>query len=359
MIIERMFKFKPTSTQRATFLIRGLGLRQKSLLQYEKVPLILILVVFFILGSLNTETIANSELQQSSDISLVDQSLDTLLIVNSQSPGFFSSPFWESMEWKRGATDDRFFEDHDIEIVEENFKKFCTRLSEYSQSSLNFSIPPIIHFIWLGSPIPSKVWSIIGSWERYHSGWEIMIWTDEELMSFIWSSPHSLMAFEQAESWAEKSDILRYEILYQFGGIYSDTDVVCFKSFHDLVSNNLTFFAGLELNEIIKKHGHPLYLGTAVMGAIKGSSIMKYCIEHFKTHEEAPSVGLVFRAGPGLMSRACHDVLTSDRENILILPCSYFYPLPYKNKWITPEETLNYISPESFTVHLWDGSWLK
>ena len=55
-----------------------------------------------------------------------------------------------------------------------------------------------------------------------------MIWTDLEVSDFSWSSPRLRSAFTFADTFAEKADILRLEILYQFGGIYSDTDVLNF-----------------------------------------------------------------------------------------------------------------------------------
>ena len=296
-------------------------------------------------------------------------SLEPLLIFNSNPQGFVPKPFWESMAWKRGATGEDLFEDTDIKIAENNFEKFCDKVSsipksDYLKPPVDYSIPPIIHFIWLGSPVSSRANSVIESWKRYHPEWKIMIWTDLEVSDFSWSSPRLHSAFTLADTFAEKADILRLEILYQFGGIYSDTDVVCFKPFHDLVTNGLTFFSCLEMNYYNKNfkdpHYKPLYIGTAVMGASKGSSIMKYCLDHYRTSQEAPAVGLIMRAGPGLASRACHEALiSSDNEDILILPCSYFYPLPYENKWIPSEEILNFIGSESFVVHFWDGSWFK
>jgi mannosyltransferase OCH1-like enzyme len=286
---------------------------------------------------------------------------ESLLFVGSKPKGFIPVSFWESMAWKRTMTPPQFFEDPYIKLVEENFNKFCIKSNafetHYEHPSLNSTIPPIIHFIWLGSSVPEKVKAAIESWRNKHSGWEIMIWTDSEVNHFHWSCDHSQLGFEQADTWAEKADILRLELLYQFGGIYSDTDVLCFKSFNDLIHHDIVFFAGLEMNLIWKD---PLYIGTAVLGAIKGSSIIKYCIDNYKTKEDAPELGIIFRAGPGLASCACREALMSDsKDHILILPCSYLYPLPYFNRWISDEETSNYIAPESFTLHLWDGSWCK
>ncbi len=291
-------------------------------------------------------------------------SLEILFNQESEFQGFTSASFWDSLAWQRNPTHAELFDDLIIQQVEDNFNQFCMKCypcppAHYLNPPLNYSIPPLIHFIWLGSSIPSRVNTVIASWKKYHPHWKIMIWTDREVERFSWSTDRLHRAFEQAKTWAEKSDILRFEILYQWGGIYSDTDGVCLKSFHDLMTNGLTFFAGIEVNYKIRSYPFLLYTASGLMGAKKGSSIIKYCLDHYKTEEEAPTAKLVMRAGPGLVSRACCAALTSfPQENLLILPCSYFYPLPYEDKGIDTEKILNFIAPESMAVHLWDGSWL-
>ena len=244
------------------------------------------------------------------------------------------------MTWKRGSTSEELLEDGDIKTAEENYENFCNQLAshpqlDYLKPPLNFSIPPIIHFIWLGSPLSTKVQAAIESWRRCHPEWELMIWTDAEVNDFSWSTPRLYSAFTDAESFAEKSDILHYEILYQFGGIYSDTDVVCFKSFHDLITKEITFFAGIETNHFNRNFKDPLYkplyIGAAIMGAIKGSPVIKYCLDHYRTSEEAPTVGLVMRAGPGLASCACRAAFDPKRKRLFCY-CPAAISIPYLMK---------------------------
>jgi mannosyltransferase OCH1-like enzyme len=41
----------------------------------------------------------------------------------------------------------------------------------------------------------------------------------------------------------KKTDILRFEILYQFGGLHKDTDFECLKPIDDLIINrNIVLF---------------------------------------------------------------------------------------------------------------------
>jgi hypothetical protein len=77
-------------------------------------------------------------------------------------------------------------------------------------------------------------------------------------------------AFSGATNYGEKSDILRYEILSQFGGIYVDCDFECLKPFDDLLS--CAFFTGLSNTAV----------GVEVGGW--GAHVFSLSLSHTHTH---------------------------------------------------------------------------
>lgn len=281
------------------------------------------------------------------------------------SEGFIPIYFYTSMDFGREPTETAFFIDPEIEKAEKIFNKFCEKVvvsdrpdfSKPPDEIMDYPIPPLIHFIWLGSLLPLKAKESIDSWQRHHPGFNIKIWGDLEAKTFPWSKQSSKKAFEEGSTLASKADILRLEILFQHGGIYSDTDVICLKPFHELIIHESTFFGGLELNQVWKDYGKPLYVGTAIMGAAKESDLIGWCINNFEQSVgEGLSSEIVLKGGPGLLSRACSEALNSkSTENLLILPCSYLYPLPYSMRHKNLQE---FIAPESMAVHLWQKSWL-
>lgn len=292
----------------------------------------------------------------------IPYSLEHLLQYESNIQGFNCTIFEDSMEWQRDKTPEEFLEDKDVQNVKQNYIQFCQNFKNlpkqnYSVLPTQYSIPPIIHLIWIGTKASEKVTSAFDSWKKYHPTWEIKIWSDKEVANFNWSSQRIQQAFNQAVTWAEKADILRLEVLYEFGGVYSDADVVCMNSFQDLIVQDIGFFSCFELNYIGKHYGKPFFIGSAIMGASKHSHVVKYCLDNLQTAQDAPEEGIIKRTGPGLISRACQDVLLSRKENILILPCSYLYPLPWKKRDVTSESVVDYVSPETLAIHLWDGSW--
>ena len=58
--------------------------------------------------------------------------------------------------------------------------------------------------------------------------WEYMFWTDENARSLISSEfPEHLHNFDSYPHGIERADVLRYFVLYKYGGIYLDLDIGC------------------------------------------------------------------------------------------------------------------------------------
>lgn len=299
------------------------------------------------------------------DPDIFNPSISPILIPENHLQGFVNADFWTSMAVGRQATEAPFFEDPELKVLKTLFDTFCQKMNHtshnYKQAPVSFRIPPIIHFIWLGSPLPNEAQVVIDTWRRCHSGWDIKLWSDAEVENFPWSNGYVKLAFRDARDWSEKADILRYEILYHFGGVYADLDTICFKSFNDLISNDISFFAGLVENKVID--GRILQLNNAVIGAEKNNSIIKYCLDNLILEAESPEEWISSRTGPLLLTRACQDALkTINTAEMLILPCGYFYPLPlihfWANRALTAEQIReHYVSSESMIIHLWANSW--
>lgn len=64
------------------------------------------------------------------------------------------------------------------------------------------------------------------------AGWEYRLWNDDELLEFIskefaWYKPHYLAYTRNIQ----RIDMARYFILYKYGGIYVDMDILCLRNF--------------------------------------------------------------------------------------------------------------------------------
>ncbi len=68
--------------------------------------------------------------------------------------------------------------DSDLRYSNNNLRHHASSHHESSHNSLH-TIPMIMHFIWLGSEIPTKYSIFIDKWKLMHPKWEVHIWDDE------------------------------------------------------------------------------------------------------------------------------------------------------------------------------------
>lgn len=80
----------------------------------------------------------------------------------------------------------------------------------------------------------------INSWKFHHPDWQYYLWTDQTILNFVEEFfPDFLSLFQKYSEQIQRVDMVRYMLLYQYGGIYSDLDIAC--------NQNLSFFLDHEI----------------------------------------------------------------------------------------------------------------
>ena len=89
-------------------------------------------------------------------------------------------------------------------------------------------IPKRLHHIWTGlNPIPHVYEEYLEEWQLFHPDWEHYIWTPGEISKLCMQNKKLYDAgeLEAPNDWLRwRADIVRLEILNQYGGIYVDMD---------------------------------------------------------------------------------------------------------------------------------------
>lgn len=208
------------------------------------------------------------------------------------------------------------------------------------------NIPKIIHYCWFGNnPKSELVLNCIESWKKYLPDYEIREWNDEDLKKC--TNKYVQEAY-QVKKWAFITDYFRLYALYNYGGIYFDSDNEVFKSFDDFL--HLDFFSGYEVyNEV----AHPF---TAVVGAKKGNKVVKDLLDEY--------TDLHF-----INENGEFNLYTNTRRVTDYFKKTYNFYAPYnpteekhleENVVIFPAEIFcNYKDGVSFAVHHFNGSWLN
>lgn len=137
-----------------------------------------------------------------------------------------------------------------------------------------------IHFIWIGSSIPEKYVDNILKCKELNPDYKIYVWLDkqapEKLLNNVtcqdltkFKSMHEEI-LNTISSNAGKADILRYEIVYRYGGIYSDVDVIFVKPFDD------------NFNKSFVSHINGYYnICNGCFGFNKSSKFLKFVLDCF------------------------------------------------------------------------------
>jgi mannosyltransferase OCH1-like enzyme len=214
-------------------------------------------------------------------------------------------------------------------------------------------IPKIIHQIWIGGKLPEKYLPLQKSWKEKHPDWEYRLWTDADLPSFPFVNRDR---FERAINVGEKADILRYEILNKFGGLYVDTDFECIQCL-DPLHHLCDLYVGLEGAFAQDQEACML---NSLIGSIPHHPIIECCLKLIakkpagKMADEVQSI-----SGPGCFRRAFFKCYKEKNLKNVAFPCTFFYPLSSHERCGHLDEMAksNWIHPETFGIHYWDVSW--
>lgn len=94
-------------------------------------------------------------------------------------------------------------------------------------------IPKVIHYCWFGgNPLPKDAEKYIRTWRKFLPDYEIVRW--DETNFDVNSIPYTKEAYK-AGKYAFVSDYARFWILYNYGGLYFDTDVEVIRPLDDII----------------------------------------------------------------------------------------------------------------------------
>lgn len=89
-------------------------------------------------------------------------------------------------------------------------------------------IPPIIHYCWFGEKtIPEEQKKYINNWQKICPQYEIILWNED---NYDISKCRYVYEAFKTQNYAFVSDYVRMDVVYEYGGIYLDTDVELIKN---------------------------------------------------------------------------------------------------------------------------------
>lgn len=201
-------------------------------------------------------------------------------------------------------------------------------------------IPKRIIYCWFGGKEkPVGVKNCMATWKEQMPDWEYLEINESNFD--INMNEYVKKAYDN-KAWAFVSDVARLWALYNFGGIYMDTDVIVYQPLDKFLNHD--FFTGFE-----QQH----YPVTATMGAKQNNKLIKemldiYNIKKFETHENWHE----YETNTIIMSDIIGKYINRDKVEY------------QDNNGITiyPRETFCYsenIDEKVFTRHCMFGNWIE
>lgn len=202
------------------------------------------------------------------------------------------------------------------------------------------SWPKLFHRVWLDEPERPEFAAWRDQLAKLHPAWVIETQTDSSELNWLINQKQFDEALER-DPFGRAPDILRYELLWKFGGIYIDTDFEVLKPLDCLIEDGKPF-AGWE-NEAT--------MCTAMLGAPPRHPAIGELIERLpkrlaKTWKEPAN----YAVGPEYAGEYWRE-----REDVKRLPVGVLYPIGWWQKHKLGK-TREY-APWTLAVHHWNKGW--
>jgi len=132
-------------------------------------------------------------------------------------------------------------------------------------------IPKIFHFIWIGDE-SQRPDNCMQTWRDRHPDWQFRLWGNAELTTRAWANHAHIEAMLPREL-NGVADMMRWEILFEHGGVAIDADSVCVRKLDDHLLEGQAF-ACWE-NEIAR----PGLIAAGYFGCDAGNPLVRAIIE--------------------------------------------------------------------------------
>ena len=206
-------------------------------------------------------------------------------------------------------------------------------------------MPKTIHYCWFGgSKMPDYALKCIESWKKYFPGYEIKEWNET---NFDVNCCDYVREAYQEKKWAFVSDYARFWILYNYGGVYFDTDVEVIKNFDDIL--NVGPFMGLQSDfEVAPGLGLAANPGLGLYKEI----LDYYDNQHFVVNEvSAKQITVVEHTTAILREKGLKDIPgIQNIEGVYIYPKEYFNPMDHETGELN-------ITSNTHSIHHYAASW--
>ena len=192
-------------------------------------------------------------------------------------------------------------------------------------------IPKIIHQIWIQgyNSIPDNLKKIHLECIKINTNFKFIFWDNNKIIKFIKEhyDIEFLDIYNNYNIMAQKADFARYLILYIYGGIYLDMDMICKKNLNTFLKYNF-FITEDNLKKIIHYKQYP----NGIIGSIPYHPLFKIIFINLKKRVNEKN-NIPYSTGTRLLYDSIIEYKGLYKDDITIIDPQYLHPCPlYSNK---------------------------
>jgi mannosyltransferase OCH1-like enzyme len=209
-------------------------------------------------------------------------------------------------------------------------------------------IPKIIHYCWFGgNPMPEDHAAYIAGWRKLLPDYKIKLWDETNF------DVNTVLFTEQVakvKKWGFIVDYIRAYVVYNYGGIYLDTDVELLKPFdNDMLQNKC--FSGFENYKNIAPG--------LIFAGEKGCVIAKELLDFYSTYNFIKEDGeLNLTASPVIFTSILLKYSLKQNNTLQELDFITVYPTEY----FCPKDIITgtlKITKNTYAIHHYAASWVQ
>jgi mannosyltransferase OCH1-like enzyme len=156
-------------------------------------------------------------------------------------------------------------------------------------------IPKIIHQTWKDKTLPPIIYKLLSENISFlkSNGYEYMFWTDDMILKLISEEyPNFYNIYKLARTGVQKGDMARIILVYHYGGIYIDLDVLVLRDFKEIIDMNSDklYISYEPSGQTTALYNSDKYICNAFFAANKNNNMLKILLnnipEYIKNYTE-------------------------------------------------------------------------
>ena len=203
----------------------------------------------------------------------------------------------------------------------------------------NSIIPKRIFYVWFGGKKSILANVCIDNWQEKLQDFEFVEINEDSPYFDFKSEYKNCKWFREVydrKLWAFASDYARIRVMYEYGGIYLDTDITIKKDLSPLLKHS--FFIGEEETGV---------LSAGIFGAIPNHPYLQAMLDFYQKDIYKSPLYII----PQILTKVYGD---NEFDDIYVYPPEFFYPFHYEESY-SPQ----CITPNTYTIHWWGASWIN